>query len=68
MTNRRLGIIFFSIHLSRKESHLDGLVEVSDDSLEVDGDEGIAIGGGLLLGMAPKIMIMRNGILFQKLF
>ena len=50
MTNRRLGIISFSIQLSRKN-------EVSDDSLEVDGDEGIAKGGGFRLGIAPKINV-----------
>ena len=54
MTNRRLGIIFFFNSIIKEKSHLDGLVEVSDDSLEVDGDEGIAKGGGLCLGMAPK--------------
>ena len=46
--------IFFN-SIIKEKYHLDGLVEVSDDSLEVDGDEGIAKGGGLRLGMAPKI-------------
>ena len=61
--------IFFNSIINDKY-HLDGLVEVSDDSLEVDGDEGIAKGGGLRLGMAPKINVdYENWLnLFQKLF